>query len=410
MVSGGAVRRFRSVVAVALFAALAATAQADVITEWTATADAIAADKRLTSPGHARALALLHVAMFEAVNSIERRYVPYRLNLVADRNTSHEAAAASAGHAVLSGFYPDQKATLDALLANELQAIAEGPAKQRGIILGRKAAADLMVLRTADFETATDTYRPTTGPGVYVPTAAVISHDVGLITPWVMTRGRQFRPPPPPALTSGTWLRDVQEIREIGGLKSATRTPEQTSTARFWFLTGARTYNPIVQQVAAAKRMDVLDCARLYALASMAAMDAFIAVFDAKYEYAFWRPVTAIRNAELSGFVGTPADTGWMPLGETPLHPEYPCAHCITSEAVAVVLREIVGDEIGEITLTSPTAPGVTRRWTRLSDYSNEVSNARIWAGFHYRFSTEVGKEMGRKIGQLTVSTQLRKR
>jgi hypothetical protein len=120
--------------------------------------------------------------------------------------------------------------------------------------------------------------------------------------------------------------------------------------------------------------------------------------------------VTAIRNAELSGFAGTPADASWVPLGETPLHPEYPCAHCITSEAVAVVLAGTVGDEIGEITLTSPTAPGVTRRWTRLSDYSNEVSNARIWAGFHYRFSTETGKEMGRKIGELTVRTRLRAR
>jgi hypothetical protein len=410
MVSGDAVRRFRSVVAVALFAALAATARADVIMEWNATADAIAADKRLTSPGHARALALLHVAMFEAVNAIDRRYVRYKLDLVADRNTSREAAAASAGHAVLLAFYPDQKATLDSLLAKELGAVSEGPAKQRGIILGRKAAADLMVLRTADFDAATDTYRPATAPGVYVPTALVISHDVGRITPWVMTSAAQFRPAPPPALTSETWLRDVQEIRDIGGHRSATRTAEQTSLARFWFLTGARTYNPIVQQVAAAKRMDLLDCARLYALASMAAMDAFIAVFDAKYEYAFWRPVTAIRNSDLSGIAGTKADASWLPLGETPMHPEYPCAHCITSEAVAVVLRGIVGEDVGEITLTSPTAPGVTRRWTRLSDYSNEVSNARIWAGFHYRFSTETGKEMGRKIGELTVSTQLRGR
>jgi len=311
---------------------------------------------------------------------------------------------------VLGAFYPDQRATLDALLAKELGAVAEGPAKQRGIILGRKAAAELMVVRTADFDAATDTYRPATAAGVYVPTAAVISHDVGRITPWVMGRATQFRPPPPPALSSDTWLRDVQEIRDIGGHKSTTRTAEQTRIAKFWFLTGARTYNPIVQQVAAAKRMGLLDCARLHALASMAAMDAFIAVFDAKYEYAFWRPVTAIRNAELSGIAGTPGDVSWMPLGETPMHPEYPCAHCITSEAVAVVLRELVGDDVGEITLTSPTAPGVTRRWTRLSDYSAEVSNARIWAGFHYRFSTEVGREMGRKIGALTVSTQLRAR
>lgn len=406
--SAGSTRVFRAVVALALLTALAASARADVIVEWTATADAIATDKRLTSPVHGRALALLHVAMFEAVNSIDRRYAPYRLNLVADRNTSREAAAASAGHAVLSAFHPDQKATLDVLLVKELHTVAEGPAKQRGIILGRKAAADLMELRAADFDAATDTYRPFTAPGVYVPTALAVGHDVSRFTPWVMTSAAQFRPAPPPALTSETWTRDVNEVREIGGLKSTTRTAEQTSTAKFWFLTGARTYNPIVQQVASAKHMDLLDCARLYALASMAGMDAFIAVFDAKYTYNFWRPVTAIRNADLSGSSGTPRDTSWLPLGETPLHPEYPCAHCITSAAIAAVLRDTVGENVGELTLVSPTAPGVTRRWTRLSDYSNEVSNARVWAGFHYRFSTEVGKDMGRKIGELTVATQLR--
>jgi hypothetical protein len=397
-------------VAAALLATLAATTRADVVMEWTAAADAVATEKRLTSPAHARALALLHVAMFEAVNSIDRRYAPYRLDLVADRNTSREAAAAAAGHAVLSAFYPDQKATLDPLLAKELNAVPEGPAKERGLILGRRTAADLMALRTADFDVAIDTYRPATTAGVYVPTTAVVSHDVSRIAPWVMTRAAQFRPPPPPALTSETWLRDVNEIREIGGHKSATRTAEQTSTAKFWFLTGARTYNPVVQQVISAKRMDLLDCARLYALASMAGMDAYIAVFDAKFTYNFWRPVTAIRNGDLGGIAGTAADASWMPLGETPMHPEYPCAHCITSAAIAAVLRGTVGEDIGEITLTSPTAPGVTRRWTRLSDYSDEVSNARIWAGFHYRFSTETGQEMGRKIGELTVSTQLRPR
>lgn len=389
-------RILRSVVAAAFLVTLAATARADVIMEWTAAADAIATEKRLTSPAHARALALLHVAMFEAVNAIDRRYEPYRLDLVTDRNTSREAAAAAAGHAVLTAFYPDQEATFDSLLTDELDDVAEGPAKQRGILLGRKAAADLLVLRSTDFDPPSEapTYRPVTVP--------VVSYDVGRNTPWVMSSAAQFRPAPPPLLSSEVWLRDLQELRDMGGYESSTRNAEQTRIAKFWFLTGARTYNPIVQQVAVAKRMDLVDCARLYALSSMAAMDAFIAVFEAKYLYNFWRPVTAIRYSD--------ADSSRMPLGETPMHPEYPCAHCITSEAVAVVLRGVVGDEVDEIALISPTAPGVTRRWTRLSDYSAEVSNARIWAGFHYRFSTEVGREMGRKIGELTLSTRLRER
>jgi hypothetical protein len=153
--------------------------------------------------------------------------------------------------------------------------------------------------------------------------------------------------------------------------------------------------------------MDLVDSARLYALAAIAGVDAFIAVFDAKYTYNLWRPITAIRNADLTSNPATPRDASWLPLGTTPMHPEYPCAHCIVAAAIATVLQGVVDDEPGEIALVSPTAPGVTRKWTRLTEYCDEVSNARVYAGFHYRFSTEVGKEMGRKIGELTVRTQL---
>ena len=153
--------------------------------------------------------------------------------------------------------------------------------------------------------------------------------------------------------------------------------------------------------------MDIEDCARLYALSSIAGVDAFIAVFDGKYTYNLWRPMTAIRNADLTSNPATPREASWLPLGTTPMHPEYPCALCIVAAAVSTVLQKVAGDEVGEITLVSPTAPGVTRKWTRLQDYSDEVSNARIHAGFHYRFSTEVGKDMGTKIGELTVGTQL---
>jgi hypothetical protein len=195
----------------------------------------------------------------------------------------------------------------------------------------------------------------------------------------------------------------------LGKRDSTKRTAEQTTIARFWFFTGARTYNPIIRQVALAKDMDLVDCARLYALVAMAGTDALIAVFDAKYTYNLWRPMTAIRNADQTNNPNTPREASWLPLGDTPMHPEYPCAHCITSAAVSTVLQGVAGNEVGEITLTSPTAPGVTRKWTRLQDYSDEVALARIYAGFHYRFSTEVGKAMGRSIGEQALATQLRK-
>jgi len=387
---------------------LCGIAQADVIVDWNTRADAIATEKRLTAPLYGRSLAMMHVAMFEALNAIDRRYQSYRLNLVADRNTSREAAAAIAAHDVLTALYPDQQAALDALAEQTLAAVPDGPPRERALILGRKAAAEILALRSDDGAAAADTYRPLTQPGQYVPTASVLSASVGAWTPWVMTRADQFRPAPPPALTSAVWTRDLNEIRDLGALDSSLRSEEQTTVARFWYVTGARAWNPLVAQLALAKQMDLLDCARLFALASLAGMDAFIAVFDAKYHYNFWRPVTAIRNADQTGNPATPRDPGWLPLGETPMHPEYPCAHCVTSSAVAAVIRGIVGEDIGILTLTSASAPGVTRRWTRLDDYVNEVANARIWAGFHYRFSTEVGREMGRRIGELTVATQLK--
>ncbi|MGA8822287.1 MAG: vanadium-dependent haloperoxidase [Pseudolabrys sp.] len=385
-----------------------AVTRADVIMDWNIKADEIAAQKQLLPPNRARATAMLQVAMFEAVNAIERRYVPYKLNLTADRSTSKEAAAASAGHDILLTLYPDLQNSLDATLAAMLAGVADGDSKAKGIDLGKKAAAEIIALRANDGIDAQETYRPHTTPGVYVPTVIPASSTSGTTTPWAMTSGSQFRPAPPPALTSETWSADVNEIRELGRIDSTKRTAEQTTIGRFWFVTGPPSYNPVVRQVAMAKDMDIVDCARLFALTAMAGNDALIAVFDAKYTYNLWRPMTAIRNADQTNNSSTPRDASWRPLGETPMHPEYPCAHCITSAAVSAVLQGVAGNEIGEISMTSPTAPGVIRKWTSLQAYSDEVAVARIYAGFHYRFSTVVGKDMGKKIGELVVATQMR--
>jgi hypothetical protein len=389
---------------------LATAARGDVIMDWNAKADAIGIEKQLANAPNARGQAMLHVAMFEAVNAIDRRYAPYRLKLTADSTSSREAAAAAAAHGILSALYPDQKPDLDATLAAQLSGIAESDAKAKGIELGKQAAAGILALRTNDGSNVPESYRPVTTPGVYVPTAIPIESTSSGITPFVMQTASQFRPAPPPALTSEVWTKDLNEIREVGSSTSTSRTAEQTTMARFWLFTGPRTYNPIVRQVVSARKLDLVDCARLYALTSIAGIDAFIAVFDGKYTYNLWRPVTAIRNADTTSNPATPREASWQPLGMTPPHPEYPCAHCIVAAAVSTVLQSVAGNEIGEVTLVSPTAPGVTRKWSRLQDYSDEVSNARIYAGFHYRFSTKIGKEMGQKIGELTLATQLRGR
>ena len=379
-----------------------------MVTEWNAKAEAIGIEKQILPAFNARQMAMLQVAVFEAVNAIERRYAPYKLNLTAERSVSKEAAAAAAAHGVLLVFHPERQAALDSALTASLATIPDGDPKAKGVELGRKAAAEIIALRAKDGANEPENYRPHTSAGVYVPTVIPVFSHFPAVTPFAITSGTQFRPPAPPALDSEVWTRDVNEIRELGARNSTVRTAEQTEIGRFWLMTGPRSYNPIVRQIAAVREMDVVDCARLMALVAIAGNDAIIAVMDAKYAYNLWRPVTAIRNADITGNKATPRDASWLPLADTPMHPEYPCAHCITSSAVGAVLINLLGDKVPEFTLTSTTLPGVTRKWTSVKAYNDEVAAARIYAGFHYRFSTIVGQEMGRKIGDLVVQTQLR--
>lgn len=394
--------------ALVFLAGLATTAHADVISDWSAKAEAIATEKKLLPPPNARGIAILHVAMFEAVNAIDNKYAPYKLNLSTPNTASKEAAAAAAAHAVLVTLHPELQSSLDAYLKTSLASIAEGEGKENGIALGKEAAAGMLALRATDGVSAPETYRPHASPGIYVPTAIPFGSTFGHVTPWVMSSGSQFRPDPPPPLSSQTWTNDLDEVRELGARDSKKRTTEQTDIGRFWLQIGPATWNPIVRQLVAAKRLDLVDSARLFALVAMATCDAFVAVFDAKYFHSFWRPITAIRNADLTGNRVTPLEASWIPLGDTPMHPEYPCAHCITSAAAASVLIAVLGNEIPEVSMTSPTAPGVTRKWTRLEDYAKEVGLARIYAGVHYGFSNKIGQDMGRKIGALTLATQMR--
>jgi hypothetical protein len=383
-------------------------AQADIVTDWNAKAEAIAIEKRMLPPPNARAMAIMHIAMFEAVNAIERRYSPYRLDLTVERGASKEAAAAAAAHTVLVTLHPEHEEALGADLLASLQQIPDGQAKTSGILLGRIAATEILAWRADDGANAPETYRPYTAAGVYVPAVIPVSSTYGRVTPWTMSSGSQFRPAPPPPLSSASWAKDVNEIRELGARANSKRSAEQTDIGRFWFVTGPQAWNPIVRQLAAIKKLDIVDNARLFALVAIATDDAFIAVFEAKYHYNFWRPLTAIRNADLSNNPATPRDPAWLPLGDTPMHPEYPCAHCITSMAAAAVLQSAFGNEIPEVSMTSATAPGITRRWTRLQDYADEVAMARIYAGFHYRFSNAAAQDMGRKIAALAIQTQLR--
>jgi PAP2 superfamily len=386
---------------------VSAPACANVITDWDEKAVAVITPTMTASFGAsypvmgARMMAMVHAAMFDAVNSIERRYKPYLVQLPAELSTSQDAAAATAAASVLATINPKTASEMKSALAAYLASIPDGPAKLDGIKLGEAVAAKVVAARANDGCDDPDDYRPRTAPGVYVATPITAASMWPKLKPFAMASGSQFRPSPPISLESKEWATDFNELKDYGAKISPKRTDQQTETARFWLMVGPQAYQPFIRQLATTKQMSIVDSARFMAVTAVALNDAYIAVFDAKYHYNFWRPITAIRNGDIDGNPDTDREATWLPIDNTPMHPEYPCAHCILSGAVAGVVKATFGTEdIPEIAVTSPTAPGATHRWTNMTAFTEEISNARIWAGFHYRFSTRTGTQMGLLIGE----------
>jgi hypothetical protein len=382
-------------------------AAGNVVTDWDAKAVGIVQTGTAPPPPLGfRTMAILHTAMFDAVNSVERRYKPYKVRLAATSDTSKEAAAAAAAATVLIKLFPDAAADVQATLTSYLATLPDGEAKSKGVELGQEVAAKILEARDKDGATTADAYRPKTKPGAYIPTPITYGWALATMTPFALASPSQFQAKPPPSLKSAEWARDYNEIKDIGAKNSTKRNSRQTEAARFWLVGGPLAYDQLPRQVVIAKNMDLLDSARFMALFSVATADAVIAVFDAKYKYEFWRPITAIRNGDMDGNPATERDATWQPIDATPMHPEYPCAHCILSSSVAAVIKDLLGsDEIPEVSLTSPFLPGVTHHFTNLRAFSDEIANARICAGFHYRFSTIAGREMGRQIGEYVAKT-----
>lgn len=401
------VLRFTASILIAAVHVLPAFA-ADVVIDWNQQANAAVLEAKVYPFAGTRVMAIVHTSMFDAINSIEGNYTPYKFKVTAPPGSSPEAAGAAAAHATLVALFPEQKAALDKAYQNSLTQIPEGAGKTAGIAIGEDVAAKVLASRAKDGADAPNTYRPVTSAGVYIVTTLPVGSQWGKVTPWVMEKGSQFHPAPPPALGSPEWAADYNEIKELGGKKSARRTPEQTEMARFWAITGPQSFDPIVRQLAGASGRTLSQNARLFALVEMAVADSYIAVFEAKYAYNFWRPVTAIRNGDIDGNEATERDAAWEPLIDTPLHPEYPCAHCINSGSARAVLEAEFGTGPNPLSMTSPTAPGATHKWPNIEAYAEEVSVARIYGGLHYRNSTMVGKAMGKKIGELACQNYLK--
>jgi hypothetical protein len=354
-------------------------------------------------------LAIVHTAVYEVANAITKRYPASGLTPEAAPGASVEAAIAAASHATLTKLVPSQQAAIDSAYHAALARIADGPAKTTGLAVGEQAAAAILAGCADDGAATGETYRPHTTAGVYVPTVIPVVPQWPQRRPWLMTSPAQFRPGPPPTLTSGIWARDYNETKTLGGKHSTHRTAEQTEIARFWEATLPPIYHGLVRSVATMPGREVTQNARLFMAVTQATDDAHIAILEAKYYYHFWRPLTAIRNGDIDGNDSTERDPSWMPFIDTPMHPEYPCAHCIVSGAVGTVLQAEIGSSpMPTLTTTSYTAKGAARHWTTIDAFMQEVANARIYDGVHYRTSTEVGTAMGKQIGALAVAKYLR--
>jgi membrane-associated phospholipid phosphatase len=393
----------------AVFALLTYTlAFADCVIDWNSAAlDAIRLD-RTPPPRAAYNLAILHVAIFDACNGITQNCGAY---LVTDKPSgiaSVNAAVAAAARRVLDRLYPAQVAAFENLYFNQLVAIAEGPAKSFGLDWGDSVAAAILQSRANDNSTLVVSYVPRTGPGAWQPTPPAflpaLLPNWPLVTPFAMTSGAQFRPPPPPALESAQWAADFNLTKTLGRVDSPVRTAEQTAIARFWAdgagsVTPPGHWNVIAREVAQQHALTVEQDARLFALLNLAEADAGIVAWDAKYAYNFWRPVTAIPAADTDGNPDTAPDATWTPLLVTPNFPEYVSGHSTFSGAGAAVLAAFFGTNAIAFTTTSEDLPGVSRNFASFSDAAREAGMSRIYAGIHFMSANVNGVAAGQALG-----------
>jgi hypothetical protein len=376
--------------------------------------NAIAQETVVTTPGMFQNEALLYMsyvqaAVYDAMTSIEGGYEPYGPKIAAPAGASADAAVVEAAYRTLSEYFPAQASTLDALHAEALALIPDGPAKTEGVAVGATAAADIVALRSDDGRKPVGTLTPYTPPAsaglayweptppAFLPPQTPWLKDV---RPFVIDSANHFLPGPPPALDSREWVDEYNEIKLYGRADGSPRTGEQTDLARFWTTNVIRQYNTAFRDLATDHGLTVLQTARLLAMGNIVGADTQIACWNAKYHYGFWRPITAIAPpGRDDGNPATAKDPTWTPTLTTPNHPEYPAAHgCLTS-AMAEVFSELLDTNRIDVTLTSTAVPTMpTRHFERANDLRAEIIEARLWGGLHYRDSSVKGVTLGRKV------------
>jgi hypothetical protein len=382
---------------------------ASVITEW----NQIAVNTIVNDPpivGHPQTLlymGLFQAAVYDAVVGIAGRYEPYRFDQRAPHPSSPQAAAVAAAHELLVAYFSYAQATLDTDYASSLAQIPDGKAKTNGIAFGILAADNLIALRAHDGRDAPIFFTQPPAPGVWRPTppgfVSMLDPWLGFVTPLLVRTPFQFAPPPPPALTSLQYTRDFVESKAYGSATSTVRTPEQTATAVFFSSNPVVLFNAGLRDQVTVRNLDLVDAARMFAGADMSVADAIITVWRAKYDYGFWRPITAINLADTDGNPLTIADPTWVPWSTTPPYPEYPSGYNSFAASVTGSLEEMFHTQHVNLTLISTAVPPVVRHYDTGAALRADVVNARIWQGIHFRSADEASRNLGVELSHWVV-------
>lgn len=396
--------------------ALANPVYADVVTDWNSvTLNAIKVDKT-SPPRAARVLAMVHTAIYDAVNAIDRTHTSYHIDVTAPDSASPEAAAATAAHQVLAQLFPTQLSTFDTALITSLSSVPGGQAKDDGISLGKAVGDEILIWRATDHSSDIVLYTPGGNPGDWRPTppgnAPALLPNWPYVTPFAMTDGSQFRYDGPPDLTSSEYAESFNEVKSLGAKDSLTRTADQTEIALFWADGSGTTtppghWNQIAQNVAAAQGNTLFENARLFALLNIAEADAAIAAWDCKYAFNLWRPITAIREADTDGNPLTQVDPAWEPLITTPPFPESVSGHSTFSGAAARMLALFYSTDNIAFSNTSDGMPGVTRSYNSFTQAAFEAGRSRIYGGIHFEFSDFSAIMMGQNLSDYAFNNYL---
>jgi hypothetical protein len=407
--------RGREWLAISILAALlmldTESARADAVTHWNEIMQTTV-EKNPDPFVQVRSATITQLAVFQAVNSILCEYEPYGEPISAPEGASPDAAAIAAAHRALSVLHADSASTLDSLRAASLAEIPEGPARDQGIRVGESAADAILAARASDGSDTQVSYTPGTQPGEWQPTppdfAPAFRPGMGRVKPFAIRHGAQFRLGPPPPLHSARYARDYNEVKRLGDVSSTDRPADRADVARFYEVTdGIPLYNPAARQVSEAQGKTLSQNARIFALLNMAIFDAALAVFDTKYFYNFWRPVTAIQSGNLDGNRKTERNPNWQPLAYTPPFPGYPSGHAGFGAAARRVLEHLLGEGGHSITLTNAAAPHIVLHYSSWKEITDDVDDGRIFGGVHFRFDQETAARQGRRVGTYILRHEL---